>query len=132
MTEYEACDLAAAYLKQIGFEHRYTSRKSEACYYGMPGKESVLRVAAHRYGGQEWGMMPVIECLTFTARQYAEIQVAERTAAAVGHYFLRGAGIVPLTAKERARRSHHARVMATILGIDERGRAAEAARSNPI
>lgn len=110
MTELEACAYAAGLLKRVGFEHVYTSLKSEACYYAIPGRADVLRVAGHRYGGQEFGLASVVCCLTITSsKNWGEVQIAEMTARAIGYYYLRCAGVVPLTAKERARRHHAAR-----------------------
>ena len=110
MTELEACVYAADLLKRIGFELRWTSMKSEACYYALPGHVEVLRVAGHRYGGQEWGLMPVITCLTITAsKEWPETKIYEMTARAIGYYQLRCIGAVPLSAKERARPQHRNR-----------------------
>lgn len=67
MTDLEACNSAAVMLKAVGFEHRYTSLKSEAAYYGWPGCDEVIRVAGHRFRGQEYGLKEVICCMTFTA-----------------------------------------------------------------
>lgn len=43
-------DKCGELLRRAGFERRYTSMKSEACYYGWPGHDEVIRVAAHRFG----------------------------------------------------------------------------------
>jgi hypothetical protein len=111
MTELEACTYAADLLKRVGFEHRYTSMQSEACYYGLPGRREVVRIAGHRYGGAEYGLAPVVTCLTITAsKEWSEVQICNLTASAIGSYLLRCAGVMPLSAKERARRQHRARL----------------------
>ncbi len=110
MTELEACTYVADLLKAVGFEHRWSSMKSEACYYALPDRREVLRVAAHRYAGPEFGMAPVIVCVTFTqSMNWGEHKLHDMTARAIGMYHLRSAGLVALTAKERARR-HHRRI----------------------
>jgi hypothetical protein len=45
----DALERAVDLLLQAGFEFRYQSRKTEARYYGLPGREAVLRVASHRH-----------------------------------------------------------------------------------
>ncbi len=105
MTELDACTYVADLLKAVGFEHRWSSLKSEACYYALPGQVEVLRVAAHRYGGAEFGMAKVAVCLTLTASvNWGEPKLHDMTAWAIGVYYLRTAGLVPLSAKERSRR----------------------------
>ena len=43
-----ACMVAGELVRAAGFEHRYTSMKSEATYYSLPGYHGLLRIAGHR------------------------------------------------------------------------------------
>lgn len=99
------CDRAAAMLRDAGFELRYVSMKTEACYYGLPGRTSLLRVATHGYGGggnKRGPTTPVAAKLTFNGCQgdqpghmrLAEQKFETMVASAIGCYML-------ATAKER-------------------------------
>lgn len=59
------CDSAAKELRRAGFELRNASTKSEACYYGLPGREALLRIAAHSKQKGKLGMNKVVSTLTF-------------------------------------------------------------------
>lgn len=87
-------DYAVARLKRAGFELAYASMKSEACYYRFPGRDGVIRVAAHRYGGAaDYAVtLPVFACLTFGRQMRPRSDAALETvvALAVGRYFLAG------------------------------------------
>jgi hypothetical protein len=116
MTDLEACAYAADLLKQAGFEHRYTSMKSEACYYGLPGREEVIRIAAHAHGHGDRALMPIIVRLTFAAPSAESLsvhkswdQVDNRVANALGYYVLRCAKALPHDAKERKDRQYRAK-----------------------
>ena len=92
LTSLELCDYAANQLKVMGFTLRYTSMKSEACYYGHPCSIAVIRVAAHRFGRTEARTltMPVATCTTFPEKSGPRCMEAADTiiALAVGRYFL--------------------------------------------
>ena len=87
MVEY-----AVARLRMCGFEHVYSSRKSEACYYRFANKTSVIRVATHRYNGKNElsVQQPVASCLTFGANCNPQNQEALDSLIehAVGRYLL--------------------------------------------
>jgi hypothetical protein len=112
MIDLEACRVAGEILKAAGFELRYTSMKSEACYYGWPGRPDVLRVAAHRHGHEDRWQMPVAATLTFNAANFRErksgiphlsrTHLMERLATAVGKYMLRTAGVEQMPSRYRA------------------------------
>ena len=59
------CAAAAEMLKKAGFELRHTSRRSEACYYALPGRDDLIRVAAHKWGGVS-GLSRVSAKITFS------------------------------------------------------------------
>lgn len=61
----DLCDRAAKELRRIGFELRNASMKSEACYYALPGRKSLLRIAAHSKQKDQIGMTNVVSKLTF-------------------------------------------------------------------
>lgn len=52
-------------LKSAGFELRFVSRKTEACYFAWPGRNEVLRVAAHKSGGDDYGLNKIVSKITF-------------------------------------------------------------------
>lgn len=88
----DLCDRVAAMLKAIGFEHVYTSMRSEACYYAMPGFTGLLRLAAHKNKkpNQQWEGRPVVAKLTFGSKTAfkSEVQFMNHIANAVGCYML--------------------------------------------
>jgi hypothetical protein len=106
----EACDYAADILKKAGFAHRYTSMKSEACYYGLDPHPGVIRVAMHRHGHGDRTLMPIFAKLTFREGAAGASggclkswqQLDEMIARAVGHYLLRATGALPMDAVARA------------------------------
>ena len=56
-------EYAVAKLKARGFRHVYTSMVSEACYYQYGDIKGVLRIAAHRYRGNQDKAIPLLYCL---------------------------------------------------------------------
>lgn len=101
-----ACALAGELLKGAGFEHRWTSMQSEAVYYGWPGRDQLLRVAAHRHRREERrgnGGRTVAK-VTFSPEHFRErrsgLCVLSRprllrpVEAAIGRYFLVSAGMI--------------------------------------
>jgi hypothetical protein len=44
----ELCDNASSLLRAAGFQLFHTSLKSEACYYELPGRPGLMRVATHK------------------------------------------------------------------------------------
>ena len=44
-------------LRKAGFELRGVSSKTEAVYYGWPGKEQTIRVAWHKYKTGSYGFV---------------------------------------------------------------------------
>lgn len=94
MTELEACNVAAFRLKSVGFEFRYSSMKSEACYYGWPDRQELLRIAAHSHDNDVRGLGKVVSRLTLN-RQSIKFKSPESMehviALAIGHYFLKSA-----------------------------------------
>lgn len=86
-----AMEAAAGLLRRLGFEHRYSSMKSEACYYGQPGRTEVIRIASHgrkhkrRNGGCAGRVAATI---TFGANQgaFSWPEIFRRTCEAVGRY----------------------------------------------
>jgi hypothetical protein len=112
MIDLEACALAGELLKGAGFERRYTSMKSEACYYALPGRSDVIRVAAHRVSRSERWQAPIAVTLTFNRANFeqkktglfeiSKAKMLERLAIAIGHYMLRTAGLEQFPSKYRA------------------------------
>jgi len=89
---------ASEVLKAAGFILAATSLKSEACYYKLPNKPALLRVAAHRTSRTENRLMsePVIANITFAPKnKYCMEAVRHIINYAVGKYFL-----YPLTTGE--------------------------------
>jgi hypothetical protein len=68
LTPHEACQHAAELLKAAGFEFRYASMKSEACYYGLPGVPDLIRIAAHKHDRGIAGMGKIIARITYSDR----------------------------------------------------------------
>ena len=91
------CNIAAGLLKQAGFEFRYCSLKSEACYYGWPGHTELLRIGGHRHTGPRRGKSTnVVSKLTFradapdgTSMKISLVKVEVQVAQAIGFYFMR-------------------------------------------
>ena len=67
MTPHEAMARAAEFVKRAGFVFIVASMKSDACYYGLPGRRGLLRIADHgkasRNPWSEYG--PTIGSVTF-------------------------------------------------------------------
>lgn len=113
MLELEACAVAGDLLRTAGFEHRHTSLKSEAAYYGWPGRHPVLRVACHKAHRHELNGEPVIATITFNVRNFkvdaAGLTVISRgyvirdVARAIGQYMLASSGAI----RSRARYREH-------------------------
>lgn len=97
MPVFEAHGRAIEALKSIGFQLRAVSQKSEACYFALPGRSAVLRVATHRYKKSAIGLGPVVATLTFTDRgqrmpghiRLSEVAFENRLYLAVGQYLFR-------------------------------------------
>lgn len=104
-TAAEMADRAAEMLKTAGFELRYVSMKSEACYYSWPGRDEVIRIATHRQNGPPRivNNYKMVAKLTFSGTNLIrrgdtavrEDKLRTMVAVAIGTYFLRAAGIGP-------------------------------------
>lgn len=91
----ELVNYAQERLRQAGFHLVTRSRGSEACYYALGERKSLLRVAAHRMGRREtFELMtgPVAANLTFGENTGVKSMLAVETmvAAAIGRYLLAG------------------------------------------
>lgn len=64
MRSFELCEAAVEIVISAGFELRYTSRKTEARYYGFPGRYGMLRIAAHAKWKGENGLPPIVARVT--------------------------------------------------------------------
>lgn len=94
----EVLEQSAALLRKAGFECRCVSMKSEARYFGFPGRHGVIRLAAHpekaRLLGQTGG--PVITKITIDGRHVdhpqhitiAPEKIHSLTASAIGRYLI--------------------------------------------
>lgn len=93
----DLCNRVADILKAIGFQHVYTSMRSEACYYALPEHSGLLRLASHKNKSpnQTWENRPVVAKLTFTnhTKFKSEVQFMNHIANAVGRYMLAHAEI---------------------------------------
>jgi hypothetical protein len=98
MMAADACRRAGEIAVAAGFRLRHRSLKSEACYYGFPGRDGLLRVAAHAGKGDLVEGQRVIARLTFV---YESAKAAEKqsllltrdqleaqTAAAIGRFMI--------------------------------------------
>ncbi len=85
------CDQAALMLKRAGFVLESVSMKSEACYYRLPDRNELLRIAAHKYGGpRQTKNTDVVSKLTISKEMAPNDEKLERmVATAMGYYFLR-------------------------------------------
>ncbi len=111
MLDLEACAIAGKMLVQCGFEHRYTSMKSEASYYGWPGKAPVIRVACHKAHRHELHGVPVIATITFNTKNFKQQKtgivqipknhVVRTVAEGIGKYFLSSSGALRARARYR-------------------------------
>lgn len=95
------CTQASIDLKRAGFVLVNVSMRSEACYFRLPGRHGLLRVACHSQRHPPIGLGPVVATLTFrpdwrtgsaggTLRINKE-KIADMTALAAGQYLLRSA-----------------------------------------
>lgn len=100
----ELCAEAAEIIKKIGFEFRTVSRENTTCYYGWPGREELLRISDH---GSKYVMMglkdKIAARITFSSDGHkpgfsniSDYAFEHRIAEAIGWYFMRTAGIVPM------------------------------------
>lgn len=102
MTWQEAMDCASKLLKSAGFELRTVSMQSEACYYGLPDRAALLRVAAHRGERRARRQQvithgPVVASINFGSRtgsipgtvKFNEVSVENSLCLAVGKYVLK-------------------------------------------
>ena len=111
MIDLEACAIAGEMLRAAGFERRHTSMKSEATYYGLPDRDEVIRVAAHRSRRHERTEAPCVATITFNAKNFqnevtgivliSRAFVIRTVAAAIGNYMLRCAGVIRSPARYR-------------------------------
>ena len=92
------CTHAATLVKMAGFVFDSASMKGEACYYKWPGKDYLLRIAAHRYTGpRSKKATKVIAKITFGSEcagypGYSTIsyeKAREMVARGIGQYLLR-------------------------------------------
>lgn len=92
---YSTClVIAGDLLQRAGFHHRFTSSKSEAQYYGWPGRFGTLRVAAHKKGGPNKGLVdgPTVASATFVKENrqgFVAAQIEHEVARAIGLYMIR-------------------------------------------
>ena len=107
MTPLEACTLAAALLNTAGFVFHYASMRSEACYYRLPDRSELVRVAAHRHDRGVAGLGKIIAVITFPADgghgkpvTFSEVHVRNIVANAIGWYMLRAIGGMPYTGRQ--------------------------------
>lgn len=111
MIDLEACALAGELLRAAGFEHRHTSLKSEAAYYGWPERHQVIRVACHRAHRSELNGIPIIATITFNVRnfkldragvsQIGREYLVNVVANAIGRYMLVSSGALQARARYR-------------------------------
>lgn len=98
---FEACDRAASMLEMAGFELRHRSSRTESCYYGWPGRDHTIRIAAHKARHSPIGMPMVAARITFfdgsceTPHHVAisEERFEHMVATAIGIYMLKSATV---------------------------------------
>jgi hypothetical protein len=98
MDSDQACRLAGEIALRAGFTLRHVSLKSEARYYGLEGRQGLLRIAAHAGRGAEIEGEAILARLTFTyesprAAQRRTLlltrdQLETQTAAAIGRFMI--------------------------------------------
>jgi hypothetical protein len=100
MNVLEAVSRAGEILKAAGFELQKVSMKSEACYYGLPGRHGSLRVSTHRNRRGTIGNDTTIATLTFHGNGIvgepgfmicSEEKFQHMLVVAIGQYWLRSA-----------------------------------------
>lgn len=97
ISTFEACARAADLVKSAGFELRHVSRRSEACYYGLPGRRALLRIAAHSKNDDWVGLTNVVARVTFNGTCLNALgemrllpeKLENMVATAIGRYMLR-------------------------------------------
>lgn len=106
MKTYEACNEAAAFLKQAGFVLVNASMKTEATYYRLPGRAGVIRVAEHTGGKSPPGLDRILARLTFlphkALKEPGTLIITESgmhglVCAAIGRYMIASNGEVKRT-----------------------------------
>lgn len=97
------CTRAAIALKRAGFVLVNVSMRSEACYYRIPGRHGLLRVASHGMRHPPSGLGDVVATPTFRPNgpapgsesrgtlRIAEEKIDHMIALAAGQYLLRSA-----------------------------------------
>jgi hypothetical protein len=80
-------------LKNAGFVHHYTSMKSEACYYRLPDRNCLIRIAMHSSRPPKRmhsGSLPTVARITFSEGYSAKSwdTVDGQIFKAVGRYFM--------------------------------------------
>ncbi len=94
---HEVVEKCVALLKSAGFELRNASMRSEACYYALPGRETLLRVAVHSRDKPHAGLTKVVSKITINGRHCDPSEhitmnpekIHGIVAAAIGRYMLR-------------------------------------------
>lgn len=107
MDSADACRHAGEIAQRAGFQLRHRSLKSEACYFGLPGRRGLLRIAAHAGKGEIIDGQPIIAKLTFVYASPREAQrqsllvtmdqLEAQTASAIGRYMIASGLITPDT-----------------------------------
>jgi hypothetical protein len=102
MDSEDACRRAGEILIRAGFQLRHRSLKSEARYYGWPGRNGLLRVAAHAGKAEVIDGQLIIAKLTFTYENpkaaekrsllLTKDQLEAQTAAAIGRFLIASGG----------------------------------------
>lgn len=93
---HEVIERCVALLKSAGFELRSASMRSEACYYGLPGRDELIRVAIHSKKKPHPGLIKVVTKITINGRHCdptGEITINPEkihgiVAGAIGRYML--------------------------------------------
>lgn len=106
MNPYEAIEYAAELLVAAGFVLRFTSMKSEARYYSLPGKDDTIRVAVHRSDKHVVGVPGrIMAKITVTPSDgihgICHENIETRTAQAIGFYIMRTSGVLKYKGKQR-------------------------------
>lgn len=94
---HEVIEQCAVLLKSAGFELRNASMRSEACYYGLPGREMLLRIAVHGREKPHMGLTKVVSKITISGRHCDPLEhitinpekIHGIVASAIGRYMLK-------------------------------------------
>jgi len=107
MGPLDACTMAAELLCEAGFEFRYSSMKSEACYYGLPTVPDLIRIAAHKHDRGVAGLGKIVSRITFAAQKagISELHVRNTVANGIGWYVLRSTGALAYKGRQPRRSS---------------------------